>query len=160
MRPFVLLLIPLALLVGCDHATKYAAKSRLEAHPPVAVIGGVLDLTYTENHDVGFAMLRFVPEAVRPPVIYTLNALALLLLGLVAWRHRASPWIRAGFVLAVAGALGNNTDRLARGYVVDFLALPFWPVFNLADIYIVAAFACLVIGLWRIEAARTELRTS
>lgn len=154
MKQVVLLLIPLALLVGCDLATKYAAKSSLEGQAPVAVIGGVLDLTYTENRDVGFAMLSFVPEAVRPPVIYTLNALALLLLGGLTWRHRASPWIRAGFVLAVAGALGNNTDRLARGYVVDFLALPYWPVFNLADIYIVAAFACLTIGLWRLEHAR------
>jgi len=158
MKHVVLLLIPLALLVGCDHATKYAAKSSLEDQPPVAVIGGVLDLTYTENRDVGFALLRFVPAAVRPPVIYTLNALALLLLGFVAWRHRASPWIRAGFVLAVAGALGNNTDRMMRGYVVDFLALPLWPVFNLADIYVVAAFACLAMGLYRIEAARSTLK--
>ncbi|PKN17837.1 MAG: signal peptidase II [Deltaproteobacteria bacterium HGW-Deltaproteobacteria-22] len=157
MKQVVLLLIPLALLVGCDHATKYAAKSSLENQPPMAIIGGVLDLTYTENRDVGFAMLRFVPEGVRPPVIYTLNALALLMLGVFTWRLRGSPWIRAGFVLAVAGALGNNTDRMMRGYVVDFLALPFWPVFNLADIYVVAAFACLAIGLWRIEAAHASL---
>ena len=88
------------------------------------------------------------------PVIYTLNALALLMLGFFAWRHRASPWIRAGFVLAVAGALGNNTDRMLRGYVVDFIALPRWPVFNFADIFVAAALGCLLIGVWRLESAR------
>lgn len=154
MKHVLLLMLPLLLLVGCDHATKYAAKSSLENRPPVAVLGGVLDLTYTENRDVGFSLLRVVPERVRPPVIYTLNALALLMLGVFAWKNRASPWIRAGFVLAVAGALGNNTDRMLRGYVVDFIALPRWPVFNFADIFVAAALGCLLIGVWRMESAR------
>jgi len=154
MRHVLLLMLPVLLLVGCDHATKYAAKSGLENRPPVAVVGGALELTYTENRDVGFALLRVVPEEARPPVIYTLNALALLMLGVFTWKNRASLWIRAGFVLAVAGAVGNNTDRMMRGYVVDFIAVPLWPVFNFADIFVAAALACLLIGVYRAESAR------
>jgi signal peptidase II len=45
-----------------------------------------------------------------------------------------------GFGLALGGAAGNLTDRFARGSVVDFIALRWWPTFNLAD-------AALVVGL-------------
>ena len=37
-----------------------------------------------------------------------------------------------------AGALGNVLDRVVRGYVVDFVQVPHWPVFNVADIYVTA----------------------
>jgi signal peptidase II len=45
-----------------------------------------------------------------------------------------------GFGLALGGATGNLSDRLARGSVVDFIALGWWPAFNIAD-------AVLVVGL-------------
>ena len=55
------------------------------------------------------------------------------------------PAAAAGLVVALGGATGNLLDRLRRGAVVDFIALAWWPAFNLADVAIVAGVA-LAIG--------------
>ena len=49
-------------------------------------------------------------------------------------------WLQHSLILFIlAGAIGNIIDRLRFGYVIDFINIPFWSVFNLADIYIVIA---------------------
>jgi signal peptidase II len=71
-------------------------------------------------------------------------------------RRRRAAWpVHAGFACIVAGALGNALDRAARGHVVDFIHVRFWPVFNVADILVVAGLAILI--LWRVAAA-SDLR--
>jgi signal peptidase II len=133
------LLLSVAGLVGCDHATKLAAENALRDHPPVRLVPGVMDLTYTENHGVAFSALERL--SLHPP------AWALFVMALVAtsallafwFRRRRAAWPeQAGFALLVAGALGNALDRVARGHVVDFIHVRFWPVFNVADILVVA----------------------
>ena len=54
---------------------------------------------------------------------------------------------RFAYALLVAGALGNCLDRLRLGYVVDFLRLPHWPVFNIADCLLVLSviILCLLV---------------
>jgi signal peptidase II len=47
--------------------------------------------------------------------------------------------------LLLAGALGNLIDRAWHGYVVDFLHVPHWPVFNVADIYVTVGAAALLL---------------
>ena len=59
LRRWLLLLAPVVLLVGCDHATKYVAKAELERRPPHAVVGKLLDLRYAENTDVASNLLRW-----------------------------------------------------------------------------------------------------
>lgn len=137
-------------LVGCDHATKLAAKAHLEGRPSVELAPGIFDLRYVENYDVGFSLLRGVPENVRLPLIITLGIASM---ALVAWHWRrtaqAARWPQtshAAHALVLAGAAGNLLDRLARGYVVDFLHLEHWPVFNLADVFIVAGAGLLLLA--------------
>ena len=60
-----------------------------------------------------------------------LGLLAVLLL-----RRSGSHVGRAAILLVTAGAAGNVLDRIARGYVVDFVHVPHWPVFNVADAYV------------------------
>jgi len=57
------------------------------------------------------------------------------------------PLARLGLVVLLAGALGNLRDRVARGAVVDFIAIGWWPVFNLADVAIVAGTALAAVSL-------------
>lgn len=130
------MLIPLVVLVGCDHASKYAAKAGLENQPPQTVIGKVLDLRYVENRDVGFSLLRWIPEQVRAPLLLGLGALAITGLLVFVWRTSYRGAAKAALLLILAGALGNYLDRVARGYVVDFIHVPHWPVFNVADIWL------------------------
>jgi signal peptidase II len=135
----VVLLGLLAVLVGCDHVTKHAAKASLEGQPPRDLVHGVLDLRYTENTDIAFNVLRGVPESTRRPVLITMGAVAVVVLvGLLLRGGRRRRLAQAALMLVTAGAVGNYVDRLARGYVVDFVHLRYWPVFNVADVYVVA----------------------
>ena len=59
------------------------------------------------------------------------------------------PVVRAALLLVTAGAIGNYIDRLARGYVVDFVYLHHWPVFNVADVYVTAGAIILALAAWR-----------
>lgn len=149
----VVLLVLVAGLVGCDHTTKHLARSELRGQSPVGLIGGVLDLTYTENRDLGFSTLRRLPDDVRRPIVLGSGVIGMLLLPAVWFFRRKAPWTeQLGYALFFAGALGNGIDRLALGYVVDFIHLHYWPVFNVADICITAG-ALVLLLRWR-RAAR------
>ena len=120
-------------MVGCDHATKVSAKSALEGRSPLDLLSGVLDLRYTENHDTAFSVLDRLHFPGKAAVITLLGAVALAAIAFAWWRRRSAPGIeQAGF-------------RLVRGYVVDFIHVAHWPVFNVADAAIVAgAFTLLL----------------
>jgi signal peptidase II len=140
---WVSVLAPLVTLVGCDHATKYLAKTELEHQPPRELLNSVLDLRYVENTDVAFNMLRWIPMGVRGPLLIAFGALAVLLLVAMLLRRSGTRATQASFVLILAGVLGNYSDRLVRGYVVDFIHVPHWPVFNVADVCVTAGAALL-----------------
>jgi signal peptidase II len=145
MRPVarsVTTLLALTLLVGCDHATKLVAKSELEGSGVRPLVRGVLDLRYTENTDVAFNLLRAMPERTRVPLLLAVGGVAVLgLVGVLFFmlaRRSGTGVTRAAMLLVTAGALGNYLDRVVRGYVVDFVHLAHWPVFNVADAYVTA----------------------
>jgi len=137
-------ILTLVTLVGCDHVTKHVAKADLQGHPPKPMIGSLLDLRYVENTDVAFNLMRAVPERTRAPLLVGSGLLGCAtLLTLLAWRPRR-PAMHAALLLVAAGAMGNTLDRVARGYVVDFIHVPHWPVFNFADICVSAGAVLLV----------------
>jgi signal peptidase II len=140
-------------LFGCDHVTKMAAKVTLEGASavPVApsVLRGAVELRYVENDDIAFSALRMVGVPRSPTVLIGLGAVALvaillMMVRVMKQRRPDTPEIDAGdrarkvgLAFVLAGALGNLVDRLARGYVVDFIHVKGWPVFNVADIAVV-----------------------
>ena len=137
-------------LFGCDHATKIAAKASLPAGG-LNLVSGVLELRYTENDDTAFSLLHALGIARTPGVLLATSSLALLAI-LVTWfvaRKRATRTQHVGFALVLAGALGNVVDRAARGYVIDFIHLTRWPVFNVADIAVVAGMILLMLAALR-----------
>jgi signal peptidase II len=133
-------------LAGCDHATKYIAKVELENAPPKQVIGNVLKLVYTENRDTGFGLLRWIPADKRLPIIIALQSLGTLAVVFALLLCKTYDIYAAAFALIVSGALGNLTDRIFRGYVIDFLRVPHWPVFNVADIWISIGIGLIVLA--------------
>jgi len=127
----------LVFLVGCDHATKGIASAELDSGNVLELIRGVMDFRYVENTDIAFNVLRWVPETIRRPGLLVVGAIAVLALVLVLLRARSQPRMRRfAFVLLTAGAIGNYLDRVVRGYVVDFVHVHHWPVFNVADAYV------------------------
>jgi signal peptidase II len=142
----------LLLLVSCDHGTKHLAKAHLEGRQPLEVVPGVFHLRYTENTDTAFSLLQ---NLIAPaPRFWILSALMIAaVITLVAFLAKYWPALsrvqRAGGLMILGGAFGNVSDRLARGYVVDFLHLQHWPVFNVADVAICVGGLLLALGAAR-----------
>ena len=125
-------------IVAVDQLTKAWAVSAL-ADGPTQVFGDTVKLELARNSGSAFSRFQgYTPVlAVLAIVITTLIARAV--------RHASDRWVIIGLVLVLGGALGNLTDRLARspgflrGYVVDFVAVGWWPLFNVAD-------SCVTVG--------------
>lgn len=138
----LLVLLLLVLLVGCDHASKGYAKAELETGGARELISGFVGLQYVENTDIGFNLLRWVPEAVRFPVLLVSGAVAVVALCvLLLWARERFRVPMFATILVTAGAIGNYLDRIFRGYVVDFVHVWHWPVFNVADVYLTLGYA-------------------
>ena len=139
-------------LFGCDHATKLVAAASLSHDGrAVSVVRGVLDLRYTVNPDTAFSLFRNLGIAPTPSILVAASAIAILgiLAAWIASRKRATRLQHVGFALVLAGALGNVVDRAVRGYVVDFIHLTYWPVFNVADVAVVAGMLLLMLAALR-----------
>ena len=128
------LLTVTALVYAADVISKVIVVATLTENQPVNVAGSLLRLDYLRNPGAAFSL-----GADGYTVLFTLIAVAVIVAILRMARSLASaPWAVA-IGLLLGGALGNLTDRLTRGpgplrgWVVDFLQLPHWPVFNLAD---------------------------
>jgi signal peptidase II len=140
------LLFTLALFIwALDFLTKNWAIDQLSSTPR-KVIGSLLQLTLVRNPGAAFSM------ATGFTIIFTSISIAVAIF-IVRTAHRISSraWVVvAGLVLG--GVLGNLTDRIFRepgflyGHVIDWIELPHWPVFNIADsaIFIAAGIAILL----------------
>lgn len=87
---------------------------------------------------------------------------AVVIIGITFFYHllpTAYVWTRVALGLQLGGAMGNFLDRLIHGYVVDFIDISFWPIFNIADVSIVSGVAILTYFLWH-ETPKTETPVS
>ncbi len=145
-------------LFGCDHATKVVAEHALSSGRVVTVVPRVLELRYARNDDVAFSALSSWDLPHKAAILLVVSLLVLALTALMWMRHRRlsiKSWTLGdvGFAFVFAGALGNVLDRLARGYVIDFIHLSHWPIFNVAD-------ACIVVGLIALGLSRSKARAA
>lgn len=112
-----------------------------------------LMIRYTENPGAAFGLFRSFPASARGPLFHLVSIGAVLLITAYFLRlsgARQERWARIGLPLVLGGALGNWVDRLARGFVIDFIEAHWrdvytWPSFNVADSAIVVGVAFLVI---------------
>jgi signal peptidase II len=133
-------------LVGCDHATKRLAANELAGRPAVTIIDGAVSLRYVENRDSAFGLLHRLEPTTRRALLVGASVLAAGLIVALWWQRRRGGWlIHLAFALVLAGAFGNLVDRALRGYVVDFVHVRFWPVFNAADAYLVVGIGLLLL---------------
>jgi signal peptidase II len=138
-----------ALLYAADQVTKYLAVEHLTGQADQPLVGDLLQLHLTRNPGAAFSTGTAFTEV--------LSCVAIVAVGVVLWLSRrigSALWAVALGVL-LAGVAGNLTDRLFRapgplkGHVVDFLMLPHWPIFNVADMCINVAAGLILIQAFR-----------
>ncbi len=118
-------------VLAVDQATKALVRDGVRRGTEDPIFPA-LKLVHVRNEGVAFGVNPGGGTTLLVAVI------ALALLGLVIWfaRHHAKPLIWLPVGLLVGGALGNIVDRIRDGAVTDFLKIPFWPAFNVADVAI------------------------
>jgi signal peptidase II len=132
-----------------DQVTKYLAVEHLTGQPDKPLLGDLLQLHLTRNPGAAFSTGTAYTEV--------LSCVAVVAVGVILWlsrRLRSRLWGVALGVL-LAGVAGNLTDRLLRepgpleGHVIDFLMLPNWPIFNVADMCINVAAGLILVQAFR-----------
>jgi signal peptidase II len=119
-----------AVTVAADQAVKALVRTTIERGGEVDLILGV-QLVNVRNRGIAFGMFAGGGMLL---VLFALGALAALLVFFARHRDRPLVWLPTG--LLIGGATGNLIDRTREGAVTDFLDLPLWPAFNLADVAI------------------------
>jgi signal peptidase II len=117
-------------VLALDQATKALVRSSIDAGSRHKFLPGI-DLVNVRNRGIAFGL--FTENATLLTVL-TLAALCLLIVYFARHSDRPLAWLPTGLLLG--GALGNMFDRLYRGAVTDFIDLPLWPSFNVADMAI------------------------
>jgi signal peptidase II len=139
--PYFLLII---VLIAADQFTKYFILKTLPPGSLRTVIPGFFNLSHVQNRGAIFGFFSRSGSSGVHLILMLASLLALCLVVYYFVKTPASEWLlKATLSLILAGALGNQLDRLFRGYVIDFLDVYIgrhhWPSFNVAD-------SCISIG--------------
>ncbi|MET0692576.1 MAG: signal peptidase II [Propionibacteriaceae bacterium] len=132
--------------VATDILTKRLVVARLDPESPVRLLGGLLTLRLIRNPGAAFSLGE------RFTVVFAVLSACVLVFVVVRLAPRLGhPGWAVALGLLVAGVGGNLTDRIfrapgvLRGHVVDFLQLPHWPIFNVADMCITSAAVLIMV---------------
>lgn len=151
-RPRLLLVLLALLTLALDVGTKVLVVATLEGEAPIRLLGGLVSLDASRNSGAAFSF------AEGATLVFTLVAVAVAVVIVRALpRLRSSAWaVTLGLLLG--GALGNLVDRLlrapgvGRGAVVDFIHVPHFATFNVADSAItVGALMAVLLSLRGVE---------
>ena len=120
---------------------------------PIVISEDFLMLRYAENPGAAFGLFRRLPPGARGPLFHLVSIGAVVLITVYWLRLRGTKqeiWALIGLPLVLGGAIGNWVDRLARGFVIDFIEAHWkdvytWPSFNVADSAIVVGVVLLLI---------------
>lgn len=153
-RAYARWLIPLflaILVIVFDQISKYRVVQALGPLPHVrtiAIIGDWFNLVYTHNTGVAFSLFNQMPQLLT---VLGAGITIGVIYAYVTHLPSHEPLVQVGTGLVVGGALGNLIDRIRLGYVIDFVQVGWWPIFNIADMAISCGAAVLMFGLLRIE---------
>ena len=132
------------LIVLFDQLTKFIVEKYLYFNQ-IAVFDNILLFTYVQNRGGAWGIFNNIPL-----LFIILIPIVVIGLFLYVWRSKNKLEI-ISICMIIGGALGNYIDRIFRGYVVDFIDFRIWPVFNVADIFVVIGGVLLILGSIRIK---------
>lgn len=140
---FIIFFVLTAAVFGIDQLTKYWIVSNFYPGESLPLLGELLYLTYVRNPGAAFGLFAY-----KTHFFIIISGIMIILMVIGAFQIPPRLMLlRLGMAVVLGGILGNLYDRIQTGYVVDFLDLRFWPVFNIADLAIVLGVIMFAIGL-------------
>lgn len=116
-------------LIVLDQLSKFLVTLKLQLNETLPIFKDMIHITRIHNAGAAFGIFK----GMLPAFIF-LSIITIFLILLYGRRFRRGyPHLRIGLVLILAGTIGNLIDRVRFGYVIDFIDVRFWSVFNIAD---------------------------
>ena len=149
-------------VVLLDRWTKRIVARRIPLYQHIQIIPGFFRLTHTENTGAAFSLFADSTAPWKTGFLIGFSVIALVVVSILLWKNNHAHVITGvALSLIMGGALGNLWDRITSGRVVDFLLVYVkvyqWPVFNLADSAIVVGAGLLVLEIIFGQAKQTAL---
>lgn len=153
-------ILALALCIAADQALKLWVVANLGLHESMPLLPGIVELYYIRNTGGGFSIMTGQTWLLAALTVVLMAVLGALIVKKV-FTHPLAVW---PLILIIGGGLGNLIDRVRLGYVVDMFNLEFmnYPVFNIADIFVVCGafvFAFYYLVLHDKVTAQTQKKT-
>lgn len=137
-------IIPILIII-LDQVTKYLAVDNLKGENPIVLIDGFLQLNFVKNYGAAFGIMNSQRT-------FFLIITVVIVSGIIFYikKYNNTKMMNYSLVMIIGGAIGNFIDRLRIEYVIDFIDVNFgdfydFPVFNIADSFIVIGTILLVI---------------
>jgi len=133
------------IIILIDQITKFLIKTNFKLNESLPLIKNIFHLTYIRNFGAGFGILQQQK--------WILVFISLIVIGVIFYyfdrvkEKEILLQVLVGFILG--GTIGNLIDRLAYGFVIDFIDFRIWPIFNFADSFVTIGVIGLIIYLWK-----------
>ncbi len=143
-------LITLAVLV-MDHLTKWIVRTRMDPRDSIELVPNYLRLSYVRNSGVAFGLFADIQSVWKPYILAAMAVVAVIVILIYSSRMPLNrTLLQLALAITMGGILGNFTDRIINGFVVDFIEFHInesfhWPTFNVADSAITIGIALLLI---------------
>ncbi len=132
-----IIVIPLVLLV--DQLSKVLVENNIY-NSQIDILKNIFSLTYVENTGGAWGVMGSIP------ILFLILVPIVVIAIFMAAMKTNNRLEKISWYMIIGGALGNYIDRLFRGYVVDFINFHVWPVFNVADIFVVVGCILLIVS--------------
>jgi signal peptidase II len=132
------------IIILVDQITKFLIKSNFQLNQTFPIIKDIFHLTYIQNFGAGFGILQQQQ--------WILIFISIIVVGVIFYyfdrvkEKEKLLQILIGFILG--GTIGNLIDRIAYGFVIDFIDFRIWPIFNVADSFVTIGVIGLIVYLW------------
>ena len=144
-KEYIIYTAVIAIGIGLDQLTKLLSVLFLKPITTLPIIKNVIHLTYVENRGAAFGML-----ADQRWIFITVSTVAIIAMLLYLYLgHTENLFMAVSLAMIISGGIGNMIDRVALGYVVDFIdfRLINFAVFNGADSFVCVGAALLILSL-------------
>ncbi len=144
-----------AAVFALDHLTKWMVRTRMDLHDAIEVVPNYLRISSVRNSGVAFGLFADFHSAWKPYILAAMAVVAVIVILIYSSRMPLNrTLLQAALSITLGGIVGNFTDRVMHGFVVDFIEFHIgeafhWPTFNVADSAITIGIALLLIDSLR-----------